>query len=262
MINGRYVGTWTLHHRITEETYALAAKAFNDLVSTTLQCVDTAAAAKRDQNLSPIGQKNAVRDWSRTIGAPIVKAGIQKSIELRAKAAELKTKATPGYDKTDLVGYWRRREFREHVATWSQERRMSHLLLGKFTPDEAAAILEVRTEISGFSDTQAAKLAELQEIANLASDPKAAREVEDLEQAATAIENAVRAAGLALKTTGELGQDGLNAVLGLPTYEDRFRTLVRDIVPDDAQDDEDSAEDAANENDDEPNDEPAKDLED
>jgi len=90
IINGRYVPELNISHRMTQEPFALTARAHGKLVALIGQTVDTAIKIRANADYSFQGQRNQLKAWVETDAGPVIREGVARRNALIERVQKLR----------------------------------------------------------------------------------------------------------------------------------------------------------------------------
>lgn len=224
MIRGRYVRPFPVGS--APGPVAALAEAYRDLLTMPDQAGERAAALARDQNLTAVGRKAALRAWAHegpvaalTKGRAALQAGDRAIAEIRARMN------TTAVDKGDFAGAVLRSDIRAWIRGMSPPERTAMLAVGDYNPNITAALLEAPPELSGLSPEQHATLSSREVIAR---NPAEAAEIAKIEEAMLAVVDADRATTITLETDAGIRPSEVNEALGGQTLSQRLAALLNE----------------------------------
>jgi hypothetical protein len=223
MAGGYHVGNWAWDHRGQQEHFSKMHKAFLDSSSLARDIENITASIRTSRDLTESGKRKALAEWAKTEAIPVLAYARAAISGAKTSANEKRAAVRPGaYDKADLVGFWRRKELREHFAKLDPAARAARLAMGT-DPELAAALTEYPADVVGISKDAHAKL---QADAVLAAHPETAAELAEIDAATDATEAALRAAMKSISKVAGVPEHELRVMLGEPSYGERIAALL------------------------------------
>lgn len=223
MAGGFHVGAWSWDHRGHQEHFSKMHRAYLEATGLASDIENLTAQIRTSRDLTETGKRKALSEWARSEAVPVLAYARAAISGAKGAASEKRAAVRPGaYDKTDLVGFWRRKERREAFAKLEPAARAARLAIGA-DPELAAALTEYPAEEIGISKDQHAKL---QADAVLAAHPETAAEIAEIDAASDATEAALRAAMKSVAKVAGVPEHELRVMLGDPSREEKLASLL------------------------------------
>jgi hypothetical protein len=202
------------------------AESYRALLAMPEASATRASEFARDQNLTPVGRKAALRSWAQAEPIEALRkaraaltAGDRAIAETRAKMN------TALVDKGDFAGAVLRSDIRKWVNAMPPAQRSAMLATGEYDPQIAAAILEAPAALSGVSEKQHAALFNSETVAK---HPEEAAIIAHIEEAMGAVADADVATTSALRADAGFLKHEIEEALGAQTLSQRIAAMIEE----------------------------------
>jgi hypothetical protein len=222
MIRGHFVGDFDWAAHANSSTISTLGKAFKDATDIAMKVEERRAQIAQPGTLTPAGIKTEMVKWVQGDGGAVARAKVTTN-RIRRELEQRRSKlALQGPDKTDVAGALLRQEIRSWLRSMAPSERTALVSMPDVDRDVALAVLEAPAALTGVTETLRENMIEsgLQRL-----HPEAMKEIADIEEALSLVDNAVRAASKEIQSNLKMSEFETNELIA----GTKFAKLIREV---------------------------------